>query len=426
MNASLLRRLLLTFAVVSLAAGSQKTSLAQESYVGTAEAVAKLGAPVDIKSYRSTLSPHAVMRSASMIESDDFPLKSAIDALRGLQPDKGPMTRSIRDAALYRRVSPSVVLIVTDKALGSGSLLTRDGRIITNWHVVKGAKDVGVIFKPTHEGAQPSGADVRRAHVLKYDEVSDLALLKVNDVPSNIVPITLGDESDIAVGLDAHAIGHPTGDAWTYTKGVISQFRLHFQWSAEDSAVKHLADVIQTQTPINPGNSGGPLFVDSGAMIGVNSFQESGTQGLNFAVSVEDVKAFLARHGSRHAVSSQGAGTSPRTPACKPKEIYRGRNKLGDGDVVAMDLDCSGRVNAEYRTPYDTSKPIVFVVDRNHDSRPDIVIFDTNRDGKWDFSVWDNDFDGKWDLIGIHEDGGPKPTRFVVYDPSYPILAGRR
>jgi len=420
------KALLLTFALLSLGAGSGEVVLAQEGHAGGVGALERLGASVDRNSYRSALAPHAIMRSASEIESDDFPLKSAGNTLNNLRPDQGPTTRSIRDAALYRRVSPSVVLIITNSALGSGSLITRDGQIITNYHVVKGATNVGVIFKPTREGVQPTKADVRRARLLKYDDVSDLALLKVDDVPPNVAPITLGDESDIAVGLDVHAIGHPTGESWTYTKGVISQFRAHFQWSTEDSTVKHSADVIQTQTPINPGNSGGPLLVDSGAMIGVNSFQESRTQGLNFAVSVEDVKGFLARRSNRIAVGPQAASTRPKAPSCQPKEMYRGRNQQGDGDVIAMDIDCSGQVNAEYRTPYDVSQPIVFVVDRNHDSRPDIGVFDENRDGKWDFSLWDNNFDGRWDLIGIHEDGGPKPTRYVIYDPSNPILAGRR
>jgi S1-C subfamily serine protease len=77
----------------------------------------------------------------------------------------------------------------------------------------------------------------------------------------------------------------PTGEAWTYTTGVISQYRRAYEWQAEGDPIKHKADIIQTQTPINPGNSGGPLLGDTGNLIGVNSFKASG-EGLNFAVSV--------------------------------------------------------------------------------------------------------------------------------------------
>src|SRR6516164_7639410 len=85
---------------------------------------------------------------------------------------------------------------------------------------------------------------------------------------------------------------------WTYTTGIISQYRQAYEWQAKDDPIKHKADVIQTQTPINPGNSGGPLLSDSGSLIGVNSFKYDG-EGLNFAVSVEEVRKFIGRPGNR-------------------------------------------------------------------------------------------------------------------------------
>jgi S1-C subfamily serine protease len=397
---------------------------AQESYLDSSAARSNLGSPVDSTSFRSTLSPGTGMWAVSAIRNDDFPLPATSSALGNLRVDRGPSTRNIRDAALFNKVAPSVVLIVTKDGLGSGSLISRDGQIITNWHVVSGAKDVGVIFKPAREGAKPTKGDVRRARLLKFDQISDLALIKVDDLPGNVVPMVLGTQSDIAVGIDVHAIGHPTGEAWTYTKGVISQYRMQYGWTSSDPSMEHFADVIQTQTPINPGNSGGPLLVDSGAMIGINSFQVRETQGLNFAVAIEDIRNFLSRPGDRYAKSASSPSKKVEASKCEEKELYRGQNAERDGDVVQIDFDCSGQVDAEVRIPYDASKPIVLVIDRNHDTLPDVMIFDTDRDGKWDFSVWDNDFDGNWDLIGIHTDGSLKPTRFVTFDPTSPILAG--
>jgi S1-C subfamily serine protease len=193
-------------------------------------------------------------------------------------------TRSAKDAQIYRTSSPAVVLILTKDGLGSGTLISSSAEVITNWHVVKGYSSVAVVFKPAVEGREPTREDIKLGHVVRYDETADLALLKAIEVPPGRNPIRLGDGSDISIGADVHAIGHPTGEAWTYTKGVISQYRLGFEWQTKGESGKHKADVIQTQTPINPGNSGGPLIGDSGTLIGVNSFKTSG-EGLNFAAS---------------------------------------------------------------------------------------------------------------------------------------------
>ncbi len=334
-------------------------------------------------------------------------------ALSKLQPDRGNFSRSINNARLFRQVSPAVVLVVTDSGFGSGVLLDKEGLIITNWHVISGAKEIGVIFKPAREGAAPTKNDVRRATLIKFDEVVDLALLKVNVMPASITPIRLGSTSDIGVGIDVHAIGHPTGEAWTYTKGVISQYRENYEWRS--SSKQHKASVIQTQTPINPGNSGGPLLVDSGVMVGVNSFKANKTEGLNFAVAIDEIKRFLARSGNRLSNSPSQAPKKQDTP-CEPKEIYRGSNQEKSGEILGIDLDCDGAVDAELRTPNDVKKPIIFAFDRNKDSHPDVMIFDFERKGKWELSFWDNDYDGKWDMVGHHDNGSIKASRFEPYD----------
>jgi len=130
--------------------------------------------------------------------------------------------RSARDAAIYRGASPSVVLIFAADGLGSGVIISED-RILTNWHVIAGETKVGVVFKPETEGAMPGPEDMRKGIVVKWDEVADLALIEVADIPAGREPIPMGDLDTVAVGLDVHAIGHPDGQQWTYTKGIISQ-----------------------------------------------------------------------------------------------------------------------------------------------------------------------------------------------------------
>lgn len=193
--------------------------------------------------------------------------------------------RSVKDAQLYRTISPSVVLVANKEGIGSGSLVSTSGDILTNWHVVSGYEYVAIIFKPTVEGAKPTRDDITLGRVVKYDEIADLALVSTAEVPAGRNPIQLGDAGEIAVGVDVHAIGHPTGEAWTYTKGVISQYRQGYEWRAGGDPIPHKADIIQTQTPINPGNSGGPLISEFGNLISVNSFKAAG-EGLNFAVSI--------------------------------------------------------------------------------------------------------------------------------------------
>lgn len=353
--------------------------------------------------------------------ANGFPL----DQLRGMQTDipvaqlskvaaqpfseTAANTRSAKDAEIYRVTSPSVVLIVTKDGLGSGALADKNGHIITNYHVVKGYSDVAVVFKPAVEGMEPTRDDMRRGQVVKYDEIADLALVKVAEVPVGRNPLRLGDVGEISVGADVHAIGHPTGQQWTYTTGVISQYRIGAEWTIED--VKHKADVIQTQTPINPGNSGGPLISDSAKLIGVNTFTQREAQGLNFAIAVDEVKKFLARKENR---SAEGV-VAKNEDTCQPKQVGSWRTKDNDASIYGYDTDCSGKNTAEYVVPDKQTDPILLRTDRNGDGQADVVYFDFERRGKWDLSLWSENYDGRWTLVGFHPDGSLTPSSFESY-----------
>jgi S1-C subfamily serine protease len=331
-------------------------------------------------------------------------------------------TRSAKDAQIYRAVSPSVVLILTkDDRLGSGTLIGSTGEVLTNWHVVNGFSSVAIVFKPAIEGREPTREDIKLGQVVRYDQIADLALVKAVEIPQGRNPVRLGDGSDISIGSDVHAIGHPTGEAWTYTKGVISQYRLGYEWGVKGENIKHKADVIQTQTPINPGNSGGPLVSDSGTLIGVNSFKAGG-EALNFAVSVDDVKRFLTRSGNRMATPNGGATSKS---ACDPKPLSKFRSKNNDATVISYDMFCNGKVSGNYIIPDKTSEPILLAVDRNADTKPDVMFFDLKRQKKWNLSFWDENYDGHWTLVGYHEDGTLKPSRFESYDTFQKRLAQR-
>jgi S1-C subfamily serine protease len=328
--------------------------------------------------------------------------------------------RGAREIELYRKLAPSVALIVSDKGAGSGSLIAlkpaagaKSGTLLTNAHVVGSTGEVAVIFKPSQEGAKIDPANAVVGRVKKVDPIRDLALVEVASVPANAAVINLGAMKEAEVGADVHAIGHPIGETWTYTKGIISQVRLGYEWQPDPSGTKHVADVIQTQTPISPGNSGGPLISDGGRLIGVNSFKKDG-EALNFAVSVGEVEKFLtAAEGGAFEPKLAAATSKP----CEVKVMYEGRTQKDDAFIRNVDLDCSGQANATLYVPDDKSKPVVFRIDTNHDGKVDAEIYDVDRDGKWDYSLWDTDFDGKPDLIGYHPDGKLKPSRYEKYQP---------
>ena len=331
-------------------------------------------------------------------------------------------SRGVKDAALFKTIAPSVVLIVSKDGMGTGSVINSSGEILTNWHVVGMNKEVSVIFKPERDTQKISKSDMRLAQVIKIDQESDLALVKVIEVPKTVRPIKLGSDNDIAIGLDVHAIGHPRGESWTYTKGVISQFRNDYRWSGGQAEILHKANVIQTQTPINPGNSGGPLLLDNGVLIGVNSFKATDSEALNFSVSIGDVKEFLSRNSSRFA-TTQVAKTKKD---CEWKEMYKGKSDDGKSDVISYDTTCSGQINLEIVAPLNEKEPYLLRMDRNGDKRTDVCIYSFNRDMKWDLSYWDDDYDGNWDNVGFHSDGEPTPKRFESYSSFRAKLSQRK
>jgi hypothetical protein len=300
-------------------------------------------------------------------------------------------------------------MVITKDGLGSGSVISPDGEILTCFHVVAGYSRVGIIFKPANEGQAPDAKSLVIADVIKTDQVADLALLKLEGpLTPLITPISLGDFNKVSVGDDVHAIGHPTGETWTYTKGYVSQIRRGYQWQAEDK-LQHTADVIQTQTPINPGNSGGPLLNSAGALIGVNAFKDAG-EGLNFAIGSDEIQKFIRRRGDRDAKI-----VTASAPECKPQVIFEGRNADNDASLKKIDTECHGKADFTYVEPDAQDQPVYVVVTTSENDKPDGIIFSLHRDGKWNISYWDSKGSGKWDTIGYHPDGKLIPSSYGPY-----------
>jgi putative serine protease PepD len=192
---------------------------------------------------------------------------------------------------VYQNAKDSVAYITTQVGTGSGFVVSDDGYLVTNAHVVEGAN--GQIKAKIGDGK------TLNATLVGQDASTDLALLKVD--ATNLKPLALGDSSTVEVGDPAYAIGNPFGLDRTLTTGVISA--LQRQISSPNGF--SIDDVLQTDAAINPGNSGGPLFNAQGQVIGVNSQIEStsntsdggqaGNVGIGFAIPSNTVKSVVSQ-----------------------------------------------------------------------------------------------------------------------------------
>ncbi len=187
-------------------------------------------------------------------------------------------------ARIYNRVSPSVVSInVTSMQAGrlgvsggSGFVISDEGHIVTNYHVVEGA---------TRDGIEVNFLDgtIVRGSIVGEDPDSDLAVLQVSLPQEQLRPLTLADSDSLVIGQSALAIGSPFGQRWTLTAGIISALDRTIQGMTNFT----IGSVIQTDAAINQGNSGGPLFDLKGEVIGVNAqivSQRGVNSGVGFAI----------------------------------------------------------------------------------------------------------------------------------------------
>ena len=195
-------------------------------------------------------------------------------------------------ADIYKKVAPAVVMVSTKsiqsvngwfqqetEGMGSGFIINEDGYILTNYHVIDGAKEVTVTLS--------DGREVT-ASVVNYDADQDVAMIKINDDIEVPGVVELGDSDALQPGEEVLAIGNPLSKelSSTLTKGIISALNRSVETESGVSS-----NLIQTDTAINSGNSGGPLINTKGEVIGINTLKASdGAEGIGFAIPINDVK----------------------------------------------------------------------------------------------------------------------------------------
>jgi len=233
--------------------------------------------------------------------------------------------------------------------IGSGFVVDTEGHVLTNFHVVQGADADGV-------RVQFAGSDQRyEATVLGRDPFHDLALIRLKDPPSGLVPVSLGDSAGLKVGQKVVAIGNPFGLDFTVTEGIVSGLgRLIPQQNplaARFREGQQIPDVIQTDAAINQGNSGGPLFNSRGEVVGVNTaiFTPSGAfAGVGFAVPINAAKRVLPDLMAGRDIETPGqAGLAELRPRLGVtivgleaiEERYRTALRLPDRGVLIISVE---------------------------------------------------------------------------------------
>ena len=185
-------------------------------------------------------------------------------------------TRSARTSAFLLFETPT-------EGAGSGSVLDREGHILTNNHVVRGAREIYVRLYNGEE--YPAG-------VVGSDDLNDLAVIKIEAPEDFLHPISMGDSAQLRVGQKIHAIGNPFGLERTYTVGIVSS--LNRQLPTADR--RTMKSIVQIDAAINPGNSGGPLLNNQGEMVGVNvaiASKVGESSGVGFAIPVNTAKRVI-------------------------------------------------------------------------------------------------------------------------------------
>lgn len=173
-------------------------------------------------------------------------------------------------SGIIDEVIKGVVSIGTNRAMGSGFLITQDGYVVTNQHVISGAKKIAIL---TYD------KQVVSAKLVGYDINRDIALLKAEGAYN---ALELGNSDNVQPGRKVIAIGNPLGLSFTVTQGIVS--------AVDREGPNGLEEYIQTDVSLNPGNSGGPLIDINGEVIGVNNFKVGGAESLGFALEINTVK----------------------------------------------------------------------------------------------------------------------------------------
>ncbi|WEV65762.1 trypsin-like peptidase domain-containing protein [Bifidobacterium sp. ESL0764] len=229
-------------------------------------------------------------------------------------------------AGVSSQVSNSVVSITTQVsqgiAKGSGAILDTKGHVVTNNHVVSGGQNIQVTL---------SNGQMYKATIVGADNTTDLAVLQLQNAPSDLKPVEFADSSKLAVGENVMAVGNPLGYDDTATTGIVSALNRPVS-VMDDNNSEIVTNAVQIDAAINPGNSGGPTFNAAGQVIGINSSiasassssGQSGSIGIGFAIPSNLVKRVADEIVSKGSVQHAMLGVTIKSANVESDGVTRG------------------------------------------------------------------------------------------------------
>ncbi len=242
-------------------------------------------------------------------------------------------------ADLVDSVIDSVVTVVVAKdggtGFGSGFVYTDDGYIITNYHVIEGAKSIKVMCTDGRE---------RPAELIDGDELSDVAVIRVLNL--GLTPLAIGDSDTLRVGEDVIAIGTPvdTDYAGTVTKGIVSGIKRTVRVYESSGLLEKTMEMIQTDTTLNHGNSGGPLLNMRGEVVGINTMKYYASDAgdtLYFSIQINDAVAIaddIIEDGKYSG--NKGSATQGVQLGIQGGTVYKGvETQVAVGVVITPEVD---------------------------------------------------------------------------------------
>lgn len=218
----------------------------------------------------------------------------APDVQPAVQPQPPPLPSSFNAQAIYARRSPGVVTIYSsfptgEEGQGSGFVVSRQGYVLTNAHVITTAPEQPV-QRASRVYVEFANGDRVDGDIVGYDLFSDVGLIKVDPAKHSLDPLPLGNSATVVVGEPVAAIGSPFGNENSLSVGVVSGTRRSIDSATSDY---QLTDAIQTDAAINHGNSGGPLLDGGARVVGINAQIRSDTgqgEGVGFAVPINTAR----------------------------------------------------------------------------------------------------------------------------------------
>ena len=240
-----------------------------------------VGVVFSIKSYEKASTPITILNDGVDGNSANFVEGSVADIVEKVSESVVSIVTSLKSTSLFGQSYDS-------SAAGTGIIVTADGYILTNKHVIDGATKINVVLD--------DGTTYENVKLVVTDPLNDIAFLKISDV-TDLKPATLGNSKTITVGQQVIAIGNALGQYQnSVTSGIISGTgRSLTATDSTGSMSENLTDMIQTDAAINSGNSGGPLLNAAGEVIGINTATGSGVENIGFAIPISSVKGMLSQ-----------------------------------------------------------------------------------------------------------------------------------